>query len=310
VNTYLSGVEGQNKKILLAGGSGLIGRMIKIMAEAEGNKVIVLSRNPAPGQSGWNPAIRNMEVEQPQFYDAIINLAGSSIADGRWTASRKKDIIQSRLDSAGTIEKYIANGLLKTRVYIGMSGIGIYGDRGETQVNEDTSIEISSDWLVNIAAQWEAAHHRMESLGVRTVILRTGIVLSMEGGALKEVLMPARYGVLTCFGNGRQYWPWIHILDVAGICLRAVRDESWSGVYLAVSPHPLSNRQFTAEINHQFALRRLVLPVPRWVMRVMFGEMHRVLFDSCHALPARLTQAQYNFRFGHLESALKDLWGK
>jgi uncharacterized protein len=197
-------------KILIAGGTGLIGTVVKREAEIRGYEVIVLSRSPGPGKIAWNPANKSIQTEHPLGFDAIINLAGSSIAAGRWTASRKLDIMQSRVDSAGTIEQYLKSGLLKTSVYIGASGVGIFGSRGDDMVDEHTSIPETNDWLIQTTRQWEAAHQRIRDTGIRTVITRIGLVLTKDGGALKEVLMPARFGLLAYFGNGRQYWPWIH----------------------------------------------------------------------------------------------------
>jgi len=298
------------KRILIAGGSGLIGTELSREATALGHEVVWLSRHAGPGKITWNPEVKQIDIDQPQTFDVIINLAGSNIAGGRWTKRRKQDIVNSRVNSCQTIQEYLQKELLQTQLYIGASGVGYYRNSGEDLVDEDTKTQFPDDWMVQTVIQWEAAHQAIASLGIRTVILRFGIVLSTAGGALKEILNPARFGILTWFGSGKQYWPWIHIQDVARIMLNVIEDNQIEGLLLAVSPNTVSNKKLIKAIHRQLFPPRLMMPVPRFVLRLMLGEMHSVLFDSCNAYPKRLMDKNFIFLFPEIQLAIKDLLRK
>ncbi len=295
------------KRILIAGGSGLIGTAISKEVQASGYEVILLSRSSGHGKIAWDPAVETIDLAKPQSFDAIINLAGSSIAGGRWTAKRKADILNSRIQSCETLRHFLQKGILKTKVYIGASGVGYYRDSGETIVDESSATQFPEDWMVQTVMKWEAAHQAIGALGIRTIITRFGIVLSTKGGALKEILNPSRFGVLACFGYGKQYWPWIHIQDVARVVIMAIEQEKLAGIILAVSPEATRNIALTKAINHELSPHRWIMPVPRFLLRLVMGEMHSVLFDSCKAFPKRLLENHFTFLFPEIENAMKDL---
>jgi len=295
------------KRILIAGGSGLVGTALSKEVAGLDDEVIILSRSAGPGKITWNPSASHIDLDQPQFFDAIVNLAGSNIAGGRWTHKRKENILSSRLQSCHTLHHYLEKGLLKTNVYIGASGVGYYRDHGTAVVDESTPTRFPDDWLVNTVVQWEAAHQAISTLGIRTVIARFGIVLSTKGGAFREVLSPTRFGILGYFGAGKQYWPWIHIQDTAQILLHAIENNNMKGVYLVVSPHAVSNKSFTQSMNKYLSPHRLLLPAPRFALRLWLGEMHSVVFDSCRAVPKRLMEINFSFQFPSLDAAMKDL---
>lgn len=295
------------KQLLIAGGSGLIGTAIKELAISRGWEVMILSREPGRGKIVWNPETKSISLAEAMTFDAIINLAGASIAGSKWTTSRKKEIVDSRVNAAATIEKYLQQGLLKTQTYIGASAIGIYGDRGSERLDETSPIIAEDEWMVDTVLQWEKGHDAIEFLGIRTVIIRIGIVLSEKGGALPEIIRTAPFGFLGYFGGGHQFWPWIHIDDVVYIMLRAIDEEMMKGIYLAVAPSPVSNREMVVAASHAYSPHRLVIPVPVFGLQLMLGEMHQMLMQSCNAHPARLNKENFPFRFNRIEEAMKDL---
>lgn len=295
------------KQLLIAGGTGLIGSGIKELAYSRGWEVMILSREPGPGKIAWNPATRRISLTEVMFFDAIINLAGASIAGSKWTATRKKEIVDSRVHAAATLEKYLQQGLLKTQTYIGASAIGIYGDRGSEPLDESSPIIAEDEWMVSTVQQWEKGHAAIEALGIRTVITRIGIVMSEKGGALPEMIRTAPFGFLGYFGDGHQIWPWIHIDDLAAIMLLAIEDEKMRGTYLAVAPSPVSNKDIVVAASHAYSPHRLVIPVPVFGLQLMLGEMHQMLMQSCNAHPVRLGKENFHFRYKRIEEAMDDL---
>jgi uncharacterized protein (TIGR01777 family) len=248
--------------------------------------------------------------DQPKSFDAILNLAGSNLSKGRWTDRRKKEIVSSRINSVETIREYLQQGLLHTNLYIGTSGIGYYRNSGKETVDEYTLTTFPNDWMVQMVKQWEAAHQSIGTEGIRTVIIRFGIVLSKESGALREILNYARLGVLAWFGHGQQSWSWIHIKDAARILLFAIEQDKVEGIVLAVSPNPVSNKVLTLAISSQLSPFRIMVPAPRFVLQIMLGEMHSVVFDSCRAIPRRLLEYHFTFLFPDIRSAMQDLLKK
>lgn len=304
---WLSGVLTVMKKILIAGGSGLIGSALAAAAINKGWNVEILSRSAAEKSIAWNPVQRYIAIKEARKYDVIVNLAGSSIAGKRWTTKRKKDILQSRIDACQTLEKYIHSGLLKTETYIGASAIGIYGERGGEQVDEFATIQPTDDWMIDTVMAWESAHHKIENLGPRVVIFRIGLVLSMKGGALKEILRTAPLHVFGYFGSGRQVWSWIHIEDLVSAMLKSMEDPNMSGVYLANSPQPLTNKEITTAARKEYAPISLLVSVPVWLLTIMLGKMHQMLMVSCKCHPRRLLATGFQFMHSNIEEALKDL---
>jgi uncharacterized protein (TIGR01777 family) len=295
------------KKLLIAGGSGLIGTALKELATKHGWEVMILSREPGPEKIVWNPEAKSISLTEAMSFDAVINLAGASIADGKWTEARKKEIVDSRVNAAATLEKYLHKGLLKTQTYVGASAIGIYGDRGSAPLDETSPILAQDEWMVNTVLQWEKAHAAIKALGIRTVITRIGIVLSVKGGALPEIIRTAPFGFLGYFGDGHQIWPWIHIDDVAAIILHAIADDKMHGTYLAVAPSPASNKEIVKAASQAYSPHRLVIPVPVLGLKLLLGEMHHMLMESCNAHPVRLNKENFSFRFNKIEEAMEDL---
>ena len=292
------------KRMLIAGGSGLIGTAIRKQAEEEGYEVVLLSRSRRPESIRWNPEAHTIDIQHPLFFDVIINLAGTSIASGRWTKKRKYDILKSRLDSARTLEQYLRNGTLTTYCYVGASAYGIYGNHDDAWVTEETPTP-NTGYLADVVLQWEDAHKAITDLGIRTIIARFSIVLSMDGGALKELMKTSKFGLLAYIGNGRQYWPWIHINDLCHIILRLIADEQQQGIYLLASPNPVRNHELIVAANRQYSVRRIVLPAPAFGLNLVLGEVHRPMLDSVRGKSLRLEAS--GFQYPTIDDAMQDL---
>lgn len=295
------------KRMLVAGGSGLIGTALKALAESMGWEVLVLSRSRRPGYITWHPADGTLDHTGVLEVDAIINLAGENIAGRRWTPRQKRRILQSRLDAAGALHEWVREERIKTKVYIGSSGVGYYGEQGDREVTETSPPGPSEAFMTQTVVQWEAAHHKMETLGVRTVILRTGIVLSPKGGALREILRTAPFGVLATFGSGKAFMPWIHIRDMARVIMWAATAREARGVFLACAPKSVRNRELVRACARALGGWKWIVPVPRVALAVVLGEMHEALFQSCRAKPDRLEEAEFQFDYPDIDSALLDL---
>ncbi len=295
------------KRLLIAGGSGMIGNAVTDEARQQGWDVTILSRNPGPGTIIWDPSQGIIDIKENQNFDAIINLAGSPIAKSRWTKKNKKEISQSRLKACHTLETYLLEKRITTHFYLGASAVGIYGDKEDEKVNEQTGIEHQDDWFVQTVIDWENAHNRIAASGIRTAILRIGIVLSAKAGALKEIINTPGFPVLSYFGDGDQIWPWIHISDLTGMILFCIDHAQAEGTYLATSPNPVTNKYLTKTINKYISPKRIVLGVPKMIMSIILGEKHRVLFDSCNADSEKIQKEGFVFRFTKIEEAIKNL---
>lgn len=297
------------RNVLIAGGTGLIGSAIHELMIRHGWNVTLLSRTPGPGKITWDPAANRIDIQQPASFDAIINLAGSSLAV-RWSNAHQKEIVNSRINSCNTIFKYLKEQTLKAPVYVGASGVGIYRNSGSKQVDEYSPIEFTNDWLVDTVLKWENAHQQMNKLGLRVACLRTGIVLSTKGGALKEILKAGKFGMLPWFGSGQQIWPWIHINDMANIYFQCCTDPTFTGVFIAAAPNAITNKALVKAINHELHPRRITMGAPVFGLKLMLGTMHSVLLDSCNAYPKRLIENGYHFQFTEIKNAANDLLEK
>jgi len=239
--------------------------------------------------------------------DGVVHLAGENIA-GRWTPAKKRKIHESRKRGTQTLCDALAPMAKRPRVLVCASAIGIYGDRGEEWITEES--ETGRGFLADVCRDWEAATESAARAGVRVVNLRIGVVLSPRGGALGKTLLPFKLGVGGVVGDGRQYWSWIEIDDLVAVILHALTDERLRGPVNAVAPNPVTNREYTKTLGR--VLRRpTMLPLPAFVARLAFGEMaDAVLLAGARVQPKRLQAAGYRFRFPQLEGALRHLLGK
>jgi hypothetical protein len=236
--------------------------------------------------------------------EAIVHLGGASVADGRWTAARKEELRNSRVVSTRVLVDAMAQMRQKPRVFVCASAAGYYGDRGEEILTE--SSHSGTDFLASLARDWEAEATRAAQSGIRTVLLRFGVVLTASGGALPKMLGPFRWGVGGRLGNGRQWMPWVALEDVVGIARAALLDERWSGPLNVVAPNAVRNAEFT-RVLAQAVKRPAFFAVPAFALRVALGEMAGALLASEHVIPERLLQGGYKFRCERLEDALRDV---
>lgn len=311
VNALFPAAGEKTMNIVLAGGSGFIGRHLARLLTGAGHCVVVLTRGGKAASPGaktvvWDGGSRGDWESAIDGCDAVINLAGAGVADRLWTRSYREKLVSSRLDSTRALVDAMARASVKPKVFVSASAVGFYGDRVEDSLDEGSSQ--GRGFLADLCARWEAEASRAESVGVRTVIARVGVVLGRDGGALPKMLTPFKLALGGRLGCGRQWMPWIHVADVAGLIAAAVDDEAYRGVVNAVAPEAVRNMEFTRALGR--ALHRPTpFPVPAPLLRLGLGEMSGILLASQRVRPAAALAKGYRFRFPDIESALQDLVG-
>ncbi|TBV00855.1 TIGR01777 family oxidoreductase [Phytopseudomonas dryadis] len=293
--------------ILITGGTGLIGRALCQQWLEQGHQLTVWSRRPqqVPVVCGTRVrGIGRLEELGDEALDAVVNLAGAPIADRPWTKARKRLLWDSRIKLTEQLLGWLQQREQKPAVLLSGSAVGWYGDGGERELHEDSPPGV--DFAATLCVAWEETAQRAETLGIRVVLLRTGLVLAKDGGMLKRLLPPFRLGLGGRIGNGRQWMPWVHLADQIALIDFLLRHEQASGPYNACSVHPVRNAEFASELGH--ALHRpAILPVPAFALRAGLGELSGLLLGGQRALPVRLEEAGFAFRFTHLDVALVDL---
>ena len=293
--------------ILISGASGLVGSALTPALESAGHTVNRLVRQrPAAGSADvyWDPTGSFDPVGGIEGFDAVVHLAGESVA-ARWTRDRKARILNSRKQGTMTVATAVARSKRPPRVVVSASAVGYYGNRGDELLTEESTS--GSDFLAEVARQWEAALAPATQAGVRAVMLRIGFVLSPRGGGLARMLPPFRMGLGGKVGSGRQWMSWISITDVVGAILHALATESLSGAVNAVAPHPVTNAEFTRTLGRVLG-RPTIFPLPGFAARLAFGEMADVLLlASQRVQPGKLQLSGFQFRHPELEGALREL---
>jgi len=299
-------------KVLVSGSSGLVGSALVPVLTGGGHQVVRLVRSePGPGASEvrWDPETGSIDSAGLKGVDAAVHLAGESIAAGRWTASRKARILESRVKGTQLLAESLAGLEAPPKVLVSASAVGYYGDRGEEALTEDSGSG-SAFFLANVCRQWEAATEPAAGAGIRVVNLRFGVILASAGGALPRLLTPFRLGVGGRLGSGDQFMSWIALDDVVGAILHALTAETLQGPVNAVGPQAVTNREFTKTLGRILG-RPTVFPMPGCAARLAFGEMaDELLLASQRVEPAKLLASGYRFRFPDLESALRHLLRK
>ncbi|MEJ6980642.1 TIGR01777 family oxidoreductase [Pedobacter sp. P351] len=302
-----------SKTVLITGASGLIGKPLTQRMLEKGFTVHQLSRNLSKSIDGvkifkWNISQMKIDVKCIENVDAIINLAGEGIADKAWTHKRKQQIIKSRTGSVKLLHDVLKehpNHTVKT--FISPSAVGHYGDRNDEILTEES--EPGTDFLSNTCLAWERAADKIENLGLRLIKLRTGFVLSDQGGALPKIAKQIKLGFGAALGSGKQWIPWIHIEDVVNIYLHVLEREEIEGVYNMSAPFPVTNKDLTKAIAKHLN-KRLWLPnVPEFVLRIVLGEMSRLVLNSTRTSAEKIVESGYKFTFPELEYALTDIYG-
>jgi uncharacterized protein len=300
--------------VIITGGTGLIGRSLSIFLASNGFKVIILSRNPgkyrrtSPNISfaAWNVDEQSVNEEAFQQAKYIIHLAGAGVADKPWTDTRKKEIVESRTGSSALLIKAMKSISNNIASVVSASAIGWYNQNLPGPATETDSPD--SGFLGETCKAWEKSIQPVTDLGKRLVILRTGIVLSNDGGAFPEFLKPIKYGIAGILGSGKQIISWIHIEDICRIYMEAMTNTEWSGVYNAVAPNPVNNRTFTLELAKKMKGSFFVpMPVPNFILRLMLGERSEEVLKSSNISANKLKQQGFQFIYPTIDAAFRDL---
>ncbi len=298
-------------KILLTGGSGFIGReLVKHLAT---HQVVMLTRSPARAKAAVNHAdmgnisyVSSLDKYHDfNEFDAVINLAGEPIADKRWSKAQKKEICDSRWGLTEKLVDLIHASTAPPAVLISGSAVGYYGDQQAHPFDEDLHVH-SQGFPHHVCATWENIANRARSEYTRVCTLRTGIVLAPDGGALKKMLPPYKCGVGGPIGNGKQYMPWIHMLDMVRAIVYLLETEHAQGPFNLCAPHPVTNQYFSKVLARTLK-RPHFLFTPKWVLKLAMGESSVLLFDSIRAKPRKLTELGFRFSYSRLAPALKNL---
>ena len=299
-------------RTIITGGSGLIGRALAVELAAAEHEVIILSRAPGwvSGLPAGARAVRWDGRTTEGWQDvadgaaAIVNLAGEGIATGRWTAARKQRIAESRRQAGVAVVQAVAAAATKPQVLIQASAVGYYGPRGDETITEVAAA--GTDFLAQVCVPWEASTEPVEQLGVRRVVIRTGIVLSRDGGALPRMMLPFRLFAGGPLGSGRQGFPWIHSADEVSAIRWLIEREDASGPFNLAAPETLTNAEFSRVLGRVMR-RPSFMPTPGFALQLVLGELATLLLDGQRQVPQRLLDLGFTFRFPTAEAALRDL---
>ena len=302
--------------ILITGGTGLVGKALGQSLLKKGYQVIILSRNAGKSStiaglsySQWNVEAQTIERQAIENADYIIHLAGAGVADKRWTKKRKQEIVESRVKSCKLIIDSLTNIPNKVQAVVSSSAIGWYGPDPVIPNPQSFTEEAPAhdDFLGTTCKQWEESIEPVRQLGKRLVKLRTGIVLSTAGGALKEFIKPMKFGFAAILGSGKQIISWIHIDDLVNMYIAAIENEKLSGVYNAVAPEPVSNKVLTLQLAKSRKKFFIPIHVPSFLLQLILGEMSVEVLKSATVNSSKIGQAGFHFKFGNISPALEDL---
>lgn len=297
-----------SKKILITGASGLVGSQLTEMLLQKGYQVVHVGRTKRAGKVPafvWDVTKQEFDIESLNGVDTIINLAGAGVADKRWTDSRKRELLESRTKSLELLHKTLSTNNHQVTAVISASAIGYYGFVGDDVFTEDS--KSGTDFLATLTQQWEAEADKLNTLNIRVVKLRIGIVLSDKGGALIEMAKPVRMFVGSPLGSGKQFLSWIHIDDLCNMFIKAVTNEKLQGAYNAVSGDWVTNKEMTLAIG-KVLNRPVWLPnVPAFVLKVMLGEMANLVLQGSKVSADKIKQTGFNFTYTKLDDALQNL---
>jgi hypothetical protein len=304
-------------RVMITGGTGLIGRALIEALHEYDHQIVILSRNPKKYDDfpyeveflQWDAKTTQGWGDQINHVDAVVNLAGENLAGkgffpSQWSPKRKQRILNSRLQAGQALNAAINAAKRKPKVLIQASAIGYYGPRGDDIITEES--DPGDDFLAQTCVQWEEVTRPVEAMGVRRAVIRTGIVLSTEEGALPRLLLPHRLFVGGPFGNGEQWYSWIHLADEAAAIRFLIENEQAAGPFNLTGPHPLKNKVFSKTLGKVIG-RPSWLPIPGFVMRILFGEVATVVLDGQRVLPKNLQALGFEFQYPTAEAALRDL---
>ncbi|MBA3354246.1 MAG: TIGR01777 family protein [Blastocatellia bacterium] len=295
-------------KILITGASGLVGGALQKSFAQKGYDMLLAGRGEPKNANEirWSveEGFLEEDISRIESLDAVIHLAGESISGLRWTEEKKRAIRESRVTGTQNVVNALADLKQKPKVFIAGSAMGFYGDRDDEIVSETS--KPGDNFLADVAKEWETESRRAEDSGIRTVLLRTAIVLSKDGGALGTMLTPFKFGVGGVIGSGKQWMSWVSMDDVVGIVNFALENENLRGAVNVASPNPVTNEEFTKTLG-EVLYRPTFLPLPEFAVNLMFGEMgDTLLLNSTRVEPKRLKDAGYEFKFPDLKNALEN----
>jgi uncharacterized protein (TIGR01777 family) len=292
-------------KVLITGASGLLGKALQESFREKGYEMLLASRKEPKDdqQIQWSIEDGFADPEKLEGVDVVVHLAGENVSGLRWTDDKKKAIRDSRILGTRNVVAAISKLKKKPKTFIASSAIGFYGERGDEEVTESSAA--GDNFLAGVSKDWEAESRRAEDAGIRTVLLRTGIVLSKDGGALAAMLTPFKLGVGGVVGSGKQWMSWISMDDEIAIINFAIENENIRGAVNAVAPNPVTNQEFTKTLG-EVLYRPTFLPLPEFAISMIFGEMgDALLLASTKVLPKRLEEAGFVFKYHELKAAIE-----
>jgi len=292
-------------RILITGANGLIGTALQRSFDEIGHELLLASRKEAKDSQHiqWDVEKGFSEPERLEGVDAVVHLAGESVFGLSWSDAKKKAIRDSRVDGTRSVVEAISKLKARPNVLVAASAIGFYGDRGDEEMTESSAA--GDTFLAEVSKEWESEARRAEDAGIRTVLLRTGIILSKDGGALGTMLLPFKLGIGGVVGSGKQWMSWISIDDHIRVINYAIEYENVRGAVNSVSPNPVTNGEFTKTLG-EVLYRPTILPLPSFAVNMVFGEMgDALLLASTRVVPKRLEDAGFEFKYPELKTAIE-----
>lgn len=306
MSTSITSSPSPIQTVAISGASGLVGTALTALLHAEGKSVLAMTRQDGGSYQDsirWDPATGLTNPTRLESVDAVVHLAGESIAAGRWNSALKRKIRTSRIEGTRSLVKSIAAVGKRPKVLVCASAIGFYGDRGASELDESSAA--GTGFLADVCREWEAEANAAKDLGVRVVNVRIGVVLSPKGGALAKMILPFKLGLGGIVGPGTQYWSWIGLNDLVRVIAFCINNESIEGPVNAVSPTPLTNKEFTKEIGKSLK-RPTIFPLPSFMAKIVLGEMaDALLLSSARVLPKALQKSGFEFQHPDLAECLK-----
>jgi uncharacterized protein (TIGR01777 family) len=295
-------------KILLVGGTGLIGSFLKNKLIEEGYSVNILSRRKSKDSQTflWNNDEEYIDLAAFKGVSGIINLTGANIAEGRWTEKRKEILYNSRILSTRLLFETIKKNKVALDFFINSSATGYYGTKKSTKILKEDNVS-GADFLAKICLDWETEALRFNELNIRTIIVRTGIVLTRHKGAFEKIKIPIKFGILPIFSNGKQVFSWIHIDDLIAVFMNSITNKNYIGPYNAVAPINNTYLEFNRKIAEVLDKKVIVIKIPTFMLRLIFGELTETLTNGNQIAVEKLSNNGFNFKFKDLNSALSNL---
>ena len=301
------------KNVLITGGTGLVGKHLSEKLKQNGYRVSILSRKSDKNKDipvyAWDVEKNILEKDALEKADYIIHLAGANIGESRWTDGRKQLIIDSRVKSGNLIFEEVKKNKIQLKAFISASAVGYYGAITSEKIFKESDPPCN-DFLGETCRLWEQTADQFENVGIRTVKIRSGIVLAKEEGALPKMMVPVKMAIGSAIGDGKQYIPWIHIDDICNIYLKALEDETMRGAYNAAAPDHKTNKEFTKTLATVLNVPFWFPAVPAFTLKIMFGKMSEMLLKGSRVSADKIIAAGFQFRFPELESALKNILKK